>query len=200
MAESDDQFYRRERLGQRQHGSPVSSPNFNGTTPVAGTNGLNVTYQVTGSNVSAEVVGDGNILHFLNGIGTYTTPAGGGNLTGTLTPGQRLSASASTTIVSSGPIYDTTNLGVSGGTGIAAHVTYCNTLALATGGTCDMRAGGSADHAGEYHNWREWSQIHLSAGNHRHRLWFRLRGYGNNNNSAAAADRRPVSSTRRHPT
>lgn len=39
--------------------------------------------------------------------------------TGTLTLGQRISANGATTVVSSGPIYDTTNLGLAGGTGIA---------------------------------------------------------------------------------
>ena len=58
------------------NGSAVSSPNFNGTTPAAGANGLNVTWQVSGSSVSAEVVGDGNAAHFLSGTGVYSTPAG----------------------------------------------------------------------------------------------------------------------------
>lgn len=37
------------------NGSSVSSPNFNGTTPAAGTGQQNVTFQVSGSNVSAEL-------------------------------------------------------------------------------------------------------------------------------------------------
>lgn len=60
------------------NGSSVSSPNFNNTTPAAGTNGKNVTWQVSGSSVSAEVVGDGVSTHYLDGTGNYTTPAGGG--------------------------------------------------------------------------------------------------------------------------
>ena len=57
--------------------------------------------------------------------------------TGTLTLGQRISANGATTVVSSGPIYDTTNLGLAGGTGIAAHINYCQTLAPAI---CDATA------------------------------------------------------------
>jgi hypothetical protein len=56
--------------------------NFNTTTPAAPTNGLNVTWATrkvgNTDSVSAAVVGDGNAAHFLNGIGTYTTPASGG--------------------------------------------------------------------------------------------------------------------------
>ena len=58
-------------------GGTLSTANL-GSTPAAGTNGLNVTWQNSGSGVSAEIVGDGNSAHFLNGIGTYTTPGGGG--------------------------------------------------------------------------------------------------------------------------
>lgn len=57
------------------NGTAVSNPNFNGTTPAAGTNGLNVTYQVSGSNVSSEIVGDGNAAHYLSGTGVYSSPA-----------------------------------------------------------------------------------------------------------------------------
>jgi len=59
------------------NGSPVSNPNFNGTTPAAGSNGKNIAFQVSGSNVSGEIVGDGNVAHFLNGQGGYTAPSVG---------------------------------------------------------------------------------------------------------------------------
>jgi hypothetical protein len=58
------------------NGSPVSSPNLNGSTPAAGTNGKNIAFQVSGSSVSGEIVGDGNATHFLNGQGGYTAPSG----------------------------------------------------------------------------------------------------------------------------
>lgn len=55
--------------------------NFNNTTPTAPTNGLNVIWAKSTAagtdSVSAAIVGDGNSAHFLNGIGTYTTPSGG---------------------------------------------------------------------------------------------------------------------------
>lgn len=54
--------------------------NFNATTPVAGTNGLNITFQTSNSgttdSVSAEVVGDGTSTHYLSGTGVYSTPSG----------------------------------------------------------------------------------------------------------------------------
>ena len=59
------------------NGSSVSTPNFNASTPAAGSNGKNVTWQVSGSSVSAEIVGDGNAAHYLDGTGSYSTPAGG---------------------------------------------------------------------------------------------------------------------------
>lgn len=64
------------------NGSPVSNPNF-GNLPAAGSNGRLVTWQVGSSNVSAEIVGDGNAAHYLDGTGNYTTPAGGGGGSGT---------------------------------------------------------------------------------------------------------------------
>jgi hypothetical protein len=71
-------------------GSTLTTANF-GSLPAAGTNGVNVTWQNSGNNISAEIVGDGNASHFLNGTGTFTTPSGGGavasvaNSDGTLT-------------------------------------------------------------------------------------------------------------------
>lgn len=70
-------------------GSALGTANFNGTTPAASANGINVTWQVSTSNVSAEIVGDGNGTHFLSGLGTWITPAGAvssvSNSDGTLT-------------------------------------------------------------------------------------------------------------------
>lgn len=57
-------------------GAGLGTANLNDTTPAAGTNGINVKWQNSASNVSAEIVGDGTATHFLNGIGTFTTPAG----------------------------------------------------------------------------------------------------------------------------
>ncbi len=64
------------------NGVTIANPNFNDTTPAAGTNGKNAKVQVTGSDISIELVGDGTVTHFLNGTGTYTTPAGGGTIGG----------------------------------------------------------------------------------------------------------------------
>ena len=61
------------------NGSPVSNPNFNGTTPAAGTNGKNIAFQVSGSSVSGEIVGDGTASHYLDGTGNFSTPAGSGS-------------------------------------------------------------------------------------------------------------------------
>ena len=63
----------------------LGSANLNDTTPVAGTNGKNVAFQVSGSNVSAEVVGDGNAAHYLDGTGAYSTPAGTGGALSNIT-------------------------------------------------------------------------------------------------------------------
>ena len=59
-------------------GGALGTANLNDTTPAAGTNGKNVAFQVSSSNISAQIVGDGTSTHFLNGIGTYTTPSGSG--------------------------------------------------------------------------------------------------------------------------
>jgi hypothetical protein len=61
-------------------GSTLTTANF-GASPAAGTNGINVTWQVSAPNVSAEIVGDGVSTHFLNGTGTFTAPAGSGTVT-----------------------------------------------------------------------------------------------------------------------
>jgi hypothetical protein len=53
------------------NGSPITNPNFNDTTPAAPPGNTNVTWQVSGSNVSAYV----------------PTGGGSGNISGTLTPG-----------------------------------------------------------------------------------------------------------------
>src|SRR6202012_782992 len=41
---------------------------------------INATWAVSGSNVSAAIVGDGNASHFLNGQGGWTVPTGTGGL------------------------------------------------------------------------------------------------------------------------
>jgi len=52
----------------------VTSPNFNNSTPAPSANSLNLQWQFSGSNVSAQIVGDGNSAHYLSGLGTWTTP------------------------------------------------------------------------------------------------------------------------------
>lgn len=68
------------------NGSGVLSPNFNATIPAASSNGINVTWQVSGSSVSAEVVGNGTATQYLNGTGAWSTPSGGGNVSNSGTP------------------------------------------------------------------------------------------------------------------
>ena len=108
------------------NGSSVSSPNFNDTTPAKTSNGLNITWQHSGSNVSAELVGDGVITHFLNGQGGFTTPAGGGTIGGSGTTntipkftsstdiGNSAVSDNGTTVTSSEPVAVTSGGGVGG--------------------------------------------------------------------------------------
>lgn len=131
-----DAFVLANAGGLNVNGSLVATPNF-GNTPAAGANGINAAFQVSGSNISAEIVGNGNVLQFLNGTGAFSTPAGGGNLSGTLVAGQRLSAQNSTAIVPSGPIYDTTQIA---GATVDARLHACLGALPSTGGACDMSA------------------------------------------------------------
>lgn len=80
-------------------GSALGTANINSTTPAAGANGINATIQVSSSDVSAEIVGDGNSAHFLNGTGTFSSPPGTG-ISGA-TAGQALIAGSATTATSS---------------------------------------------------------------------------------------------------
>lgn len=118
------------------NGTPVPSPNLNGTTPPAGTNGLNINWQVSGSNFSGQVVGDGNAAHFLNGTGVFSAPAGGG-ISG-LTIGQRLTTNGTTGIQTKGPTFDVTQ---ATGATWDARLNFCLTNAAmlnGAAGTCDM--------------------------------------------------------------
>jgi len=74
------------------NGSTVSSPNFNNTTPAAQAGFTNITWQVSGSNVSAEVllpantpaVGGQALASYNSATGAFTTvPVGTGTVTGT---------------------------------------------------------------------------------------------------------------------
>jgi len=57
--------------------------NFNNTTPAAETNAINVHFQTskvsTTDSVSAEIVGDGNSAHYIDGTGHFTSPAAAGS-------------------------------------------------------------------------------------------------------------------------
>jgi len=108
------------------NGSSVSSPNFNGTTPAAGSNGKNVTWQASGSSVSAEIVGDGNATHYLDGTGNYSTPAGGGgggytNVTGSAS---ETTVALINTACGSGTYYATTPLSIATGGTITCPVQF----------------------------------------------------------------------------
>ncbi len=116
------------------NGSPVASSNFNATTPAAGSNGLNLQFQVSGSNVSGEIVGDGNAAHCLSGVGTYVACSGG--LAG-LTAGQRAVPNSASTLTTSGPTYYTERLT---GATVDARLSTCLTALSSSGGTCDMTA------------------------------------------------------------
>ncbi len=63
------------------NGTAVTSPNFNSTTPAAGTNSINVNWQTSGSSVSAQITGNGVATDFLNGTGTWSAPPGSGTVT-----------------------------------------------------------------------------------------------------------------------
>ncbi len=94
-------------------GSTLTTANLSDSTPAAGSNGKNVAFQNSGSNVSAEIVGDGTSTHFLNGIGTYTTPAGTGTVTTTGSPasGNLTKFSGATSIVNGDLSGDATTSG-----------------------------------------------------------------------------------------
>ena len=94
-------------------GSNLATANFNGSTPAAGTNGFNVTFQNSGANISAEVVGDGNAAHCLIGTGTFATcpGSGGGSPAGPVGSIQidaagSFGASDKTTILNTQPVPD----------------------------------------------------------------------------------------------
>jgi hypothetical protein len=67
--------------------TPCDTLNFNGSTPATPTNGINVTFATSRSgttdSVSGAIIGDGDVNHFLNGIGTYTTPGSSATCGGT---------------------------------------------------------------------------------------------------------------------
>ena len=121
------------------NGTSVSSPNFNDTTPAAGANGLNVVWQHSGSSVSAEIVGDGNSAHFLNGIGTFSTPAGGGgggyaNVTGSAS---ETTVALINTACGSGTYYATTPLSIATGGTVTCPMQFSKAglLTIASGQT-----------------------------------------------------------------
>jgi hypothetical protein len=107
------------------NGSSVSSPNFNGSTPAAGSNGKNVAWQVSGSSVSAEVVGDGNAAHYLDGTGAYSTPAGGGSgYTNVVQSNGETTVALINTACSSKTYYATTPLSIATGGTITCPVQF----------------------------------------------------------------------------
>lgn len=121
-------------------GSTLTTANF-GTLPAAGSNGLNVTWQNSGNNVSAEIVGDGVSTHFLNGNGGWTAPAGGGS--GTVTSvsftGGLISVATATTTPA------LTVAGTSGGVPyFSGAATWASSAALPSG---DFVLGGGAGSA-----------------------------------------------------
>jgi hypothetical protein len=59
------------------NGVSIPAPNFNNTTPAAGTNGLNLSWQVSGPSVSGQLVGNGNVANCLSGTGTWVSCGGG---------------------------------------------------------------------------------------------------------------------------
>lgn len=56
----------------------ANNTNFSNTTPTAPANGLNISWQFSGQNISAAVVGDGNAAHALCGNGVFGACTAGG--------------------------------------------------------------------------------------------------------------------------
>jgi hypothetical protein len=56
----------------------ANNTNFSNTTPAAPTNGLNISWQFSGQNISAAIVGDGNAAHALCGTGSFGACTAGG--------------------------------------------------------------------------------------------------------------------------
>jgi hypothetical protein len=69
------------------NGSPVSNPNLNGSTPSAPIGNTNVTFQVSGSNVTAYVPtgGGGGVSSIVPGSNITCTPLSGGTCVGAVT-------------------------------------------------------------------------------------------------------------------
>ena len=64
------------------NGTPLANTanntNFSNTAPTAPTNGLNLSWQFSGQNISAAIVGDGNAAHALCGTGVFGVCTAGG--------------------------------------------------------------------------------------------------------------------------
>lgn len=120
------------------NGTPLvttDTADFNNTTPAAGANGLNVTFQTshagTTDSISAEIVGDGNAAHFLNGTGAWAA-AGTGNTTSTALTTNRLpKANGANSIVDSSISDDGTTVTTNDTGGITAPSFQTPTTAVA---------------------------------------------------------------------
>lgn len=78
--------------------STVNVSNFNNTTPSAPLNGFNINWQISGTNVSAALVGDGNAGHCFVGTGVFAAcPAGVGS-----TPLSNITAATGSNTVANG--------------------------------------------------------------------------------------------------
>jgi hypothetical protein len=105
------------------NGSSVSNPNFNGTTPTAGSGYVNGVFQVSGSSVSVEVPTSsaGGVTQIVPGANVSVSPSGGvGTVTLSVTGGTFTSPTtvsntfAAKNLTSIGPRYDVTQYGATG--------------------------------------------------------------------------------------
>ena len=138
------------------NGTAVTSPNFNSTTPAAGTNSINVNWQTSGSSVSAQITGDGVATDFLNGTGTWSAP-------GTVTASPQfqipyysaagtsntLTGDAGITTDGSGNLTAKT-LTASGGSGVGGSLTAPEGTALTAVTGKDIIYADSTNHCYEY--------------------------------------------------
>ncbi len=114
------------------NGSPVTNPNFNGTTPAAGAGNTNVIFQVSGSSVS------GYLANWVAGAGALTGPGTAQTLPASLTSGGVV-CNTSTSQMASSVLLAANSIVIGGGAGACPTAT----TAIPTGTTAT--SGGSGN-------------------------------------------------------
>jgi hypothetical protein len=112
-------------------GAAFGTMNLNGTTPAAAANSINVTWQSSGNNASAQITGDGNATHFLNGQGTFTA-AGGSAAFSAITSGTNTTAAM---VVGSGASLAPTGTGTIQATNVSGTVSAGTNITITGSGT-----------------------------------------------------------------